>query len=185
MADAAPPVSEHSYPDRRGFEDLAVGDSFFITSRTMTEALFAAFQTASADNHPIHYDREHCRRRGHPDLLAHGFQVLVQTAAGAGNFAHVIGDALVAFLDQSSKFLKPVYAGDTLYPSLTVVELARQRTTGVVTLRSTVHNQRGELCLEGTQRYLLRLAAATANRPGVKPSGTSATPRGRRRPKHS
>jgi acyl dehydratase len=38
-----------------------------IPSRTITEALFAAFQTASADNHPIHYDREYCRRRGHPD----------------------------------------------------------------------------------------------------------------------
>jgi acyl dehydratase len=162
MADPVPPLLEHRYPDRRGFEDLALGDSFHIPSRTMTEALFAAFQTASADNHPIHYDREYCRHRGHPDLLAHGFQVLIQTAAGAGTFAHTIGDALIAFLDQSSKFLKPVYAGDTLYCALTVVALEPQRTTGVVTLRSTVHNQRGELCLEGTQRYLLRLAAAPA-----------------------
>jgi acyl dehydratase len=159
MAEVAPTVPEYRYPDRRGFEDLAVGDAFPIPSRTMTEALFASFQSASADNHPIHYDREYCRRRGHPDLLAHGFQVLIQTAAGAGTFAHVIGDALIAFLDQSSRFLKPVYAGDTLQASLTVVALERQRTTGVVTLRSTVHNQRGELCLEGTQRYLLRLAA--------------------------
>jgi acyl dehydratase len=157
--DVAPPSFERPYPDRRGFEDLAVGDTFHIPSRTMTEALFAAFQTASADNHPIHYDREYCRRRGHPDLLAHGFQVLIQTAAGAGNFAHVIGDSLVAFLDESSRFVKPVYAGDTVYPALEVVALERQRTTGVVTLRSTVHNQRGELCLEGTQRYLLRLAS--------------------------
>jgi acyl dehydratase len=161
MADPVPPLLEHRYPDRRGFEDLALGDSFHIPSRTMTEALFAAFQTASADNHPIHYDREYCRRRGHPDLLAHGFQVLIQTAAGAGTFAHVIGDALIAFLDQTSKFLKPVYAGDTLYSALTIVALEPQRTTGVVTLRSTVRNQRGELCLEGTQRYLLRLAPPT------------------------
>jgi acyl dehydratase len=157
MADVVPPSFERPYPDRRGFEELAVGDTFHIPSRTMTEALFLAFQTASADNHPIHYDREYCRRRGHPDLLAHGFQVLIQTAAGAGTFAHVIGDALVAFLDESSRFLRPVYAGDTVYPALEVVALERQRTTGVVTLRSTVHNQRGELCLEGTQRYLLRL----------------------------
>jgi acyl dehydratase len=162
MTDPTTPLPDYSYPDRRGFEDLAIGDRFSIPSRTMTEALFAAFQTASADNHPIHYDREYCRRRGHPDLLAHGFQVLIQTAAGAGTFAHAIGDALIAFLDQSSKFLAPVYAGDTLYAELVVVALERQRTTGVVTLRSTVRNQRGVLCLEGTQRYLLRLAAAPA-----------------------
>ena len=160
MTEAEHPALDHRYADRRGFEDLAVGETFYIPSRTMTEALFAAFQTASADNHPIHYDREYCRRRGRPDLLAHGFQVLIQTAAGAGTFAHTIGDALLAFLDQSSRFLKPVYAGDTLSCTLTVTALERQRTTGVVTLRSTAHNQRGELCLEGTQRYLLRLAAS-------------------------
>ena len=164
MSETKPALDSHRYPEQRGFDDLAVGDTFYIPSRTMTEALFLAFQTASADNHPIHYDREYCRARNHPDLLAHGFQVLIQTAAGAGTFAHVIGDALIAFLDQSSKFLKPVYAGDTLYCSLTVTSLERQRTTGVVTMRSTAHNQRGELCLEGTQRYLLRLAGAGKDR---------------------
>jgi acyl dehydratase len=37
-----------------------------------------------------------------------------------------------------------------------VIELAPGRTTGVVTLRSTVHNQRRELVLEGTQKFLVR-----------------------------
>ncbi len=150
---------QHAYPDPKRFEDLAEGDSFYIPSRTMTEALFAAFQTASADNHPIHYDREYCRRRNHPDLLAHGFQVLIQSAAGAGTFAHAVGEVLVGFIEQSSRFVNPVYAGDTLYPRLTITRLETQRTTGVVTLRSTVHNQRGELCMEGEQKYLLKLAA--------------------------
>ena len=62
----------------------------------------------------------------------------------------------MGFIEQSSRFLKPVYAGDTLYPMLEVAELKPQRTTGVLTLRSTVHNQAGELVMEGTQRYLLR-----------------------------
>ena len=35
-------------------------------------------------------------------------------------------------------------------------ELKPQRTTGVLTLASTVHNQKGELVLEGTQKYLLK-----------------------------
>ena len=51
----------------------------------MTDALFAAFQLASGDNDPIHYDVEFCKERGHPALLAHGLQVFIQTAAGAGN----------------------------------------------------------------------------------------------------
>jgi acyl dehydratase len=54
------------------------------------------------------------------------------------------------------RFLKPVYAGDTLYPALEVTELVPGRSTGVVTLRSTVFNQRKELVLEGMQKFLIR-----------------------------
>ncbi len=146
----------HRLGPSRYFEDFAVGEVFRIPSRTVTEAQFLAFQAASGDNHPIHYDREFCRRHGHPDLLAHGFQVLIQTAAGAGLFPSLVEDSLIGFLEQSSRFLKPVYVGDTLYPRLTVSELKPQRTTGVLTLASSVHNQKGALVMDGVQRYLLR-----------------------------
>ena len=148
--------AQHRYPVSLYFEELEVGARYYIPSRALGEANFAAFQMASADNHPIHYDIEYCRARGYPNLLAHGFQVLIQTAAGAGALAHVMSDSLVAFLEQSSKFLGPVYAGDTVYPELEIVALKPQRTTGVVTVRSTVHNQRGELVMEGVQSYLVR-----------------------------
>ena len=148
--------AEHRYPVSRFLEDLEVGETFYIPSRTLGEASFVAFQAASLDNHPIHYDIEYCRKRGYPDLLAHGFQVLIQSAAGAGRLAHELSDSLIAFIDQSSQFLAPVYAGDTLYPLLEIIELKPQRTTGVVTVRSTIHNQRSELVMEGTQRYLVR-----------------------------
>jgi acyl dehydratase len=146
----------HRFPQSRYFEDLVVGETFYIPSRTVTEADFAAFRTVSGDNHPIHYDIEYCRERGHPGPLAHGFQVLCFTAAGAGTFAHVIGESLVAFIEQSSRFLKPVYPGDTLYPGLAIAALTPQRTTGVVTVAVTVHNQHNELVLTGEQKYLLK-----------------------------
>lgn len=144
------------YGPQRYFEDFKLGETFYIPSRTVTEAHFLAFQAASGDNHPIHYDREYCKRHGHRDLLAHGYQVLIQTAAGAGTFPHLVEESLMGFIEQSSKFLKPVYAGDTLYPMLSVAELKPQRTTGVLTLGSTIHNQRDELIMEGLQRYLIR-----------------------------
>ena len=147
---------QHRFPERRYFDDLAVGERFYIPSRTMTEAHFAAFQTVSADNHPIHYDVEYCRERGHKSPLAHGFQILCFTAAGASTFAHAVDDSLIAFVEQSSKFLKPVCAGDTLYPMLEIAALTPQRSTGVVTLAATVYNQKGELVLSGEQKILLR-----------------------------
>ena len=158
-------------PQQRWFEDFALGERFVIPSRTQTSAVFAAFQPASGDTHPIHYDVEYCRARGMPDLLAHGFQTLVHTAPGAGLFPYLAEESLVGFLEQSSRFLKPVYAGDTIYPALEVTELAPGRSTGVVTLRSTVHNQRRELVLEGMQKFLIRRPA------GV----TSSSPPGGRR----
>jgi acyl dehydratase len=150
------PALHRMIPDQRWFDDFRLGERFTLPSRTITDALFSAFQAASGDNHPIHYDVEYCRARGLPGMLAHGFQTLIQTAPGAGLFPFVTEDSLVAFLEQSSRFLKPVFAGDTLYPTLEIDELAPNRTTGVVGLRSTVFNQRRELVLEGHQRFLLR-----------------------------
>ncbi len=161
MTDKIDPASLRFGPQRT-FEDFAIGEAFYIPSRTVTEAHFLAFQAASGDNHPIHYDREFCKRHGHRDLLAHGYQVAIQTAAGAGIFPFLVEDSLMGFIEQSSRFLKPVYAGDTLYPRLVVAELKAQRTTGVLTLKSTVHNQDGELVLEGLQRYLLRKRTTAA-----------------------
>ena len=114
------------------FEDLSIGQKFPIPSRTMTEALFAAFQLASGDNHPIHYDVEYCKARGHPGLLAHAMQIMIQCAPGAGLFPHVVEASLVAMLEISGKMLGPVYAGDTVYPMLEIAELIEQETTGVV-----------------------------------------------------
>ena len=144
------------YGPQRYFEDFHVGETFYIPSRTVTDAHFAAFQAASGDNHPIHYDRPYCQAHGHRDLLAHGYQVAIQTAPGAGIFPYLVQDSLKGFLEQSTRFLAPVYAGDTLYPLLEVVKLEPQRTTGVLTFRSTIHNQDDVLVLDGTQRFLLK-----------------------------
>jgi acyl dehydratase len=88
--------------------------------------------------------------------LAHGFQVVIQTAPGAGMMPHIMGEAMVAFIEQSSKFLAPVYAGDTVYPNLEIIELKPNRSTGVVTVRSTVHNQDRVLVMEGEQKFLMK-----------------------------
>ncbi len=150
------PAHHRMVAEQRWFEDFVVGERFVLPSRTQTSAIFAAFQTASGDTHPVHYDVEYCRARGMPNLLAHGFQTLIHTAPGAGLFPFLVEESLIGFLEQSSRFLKPVYADDTLYPALEVTELAAGRSTGVVTLHSTVFNQRRELVLEGMQKFLIR-----------------------------
>jgi acyl dehydratase len=162
MSASVDTARDHRFGPTRWFEDFSLGERFWIPSRTQTDALFAAFQLASGDNDPIHYDVEHCRRRGHPGMLAHGMQVMIQTAAGAGVFPHLVADSLVAMLECSARFVAPVHAGDTLYPMLQIAELVAQRSTGVVVMRATVHNQHDALVLEGTHRYLVRKRPADA-----------------------
>jgi acyl dehydratase len=150
------PARHRMVAEQRWFEDFALGERFALPSRTMTEAIFLAFQAASGDNHPVHYDVEYCKARGLPGMLAHGFQTLIQTAPGAGLFPFMVEESLAGFIEQSCQFLKPVHAGDTLYSALEIDELTPGRTTGVVGFASTVHNQRGELVLRGRQRFLIR-----------------------------
>ena len=150
------PASHQMLPPRR-FEDFRLGEVFRAPSRTMTEGVFAAFQAASGDNHPIHYDRAYLQRLGHRDLMAHGYMTLIQAAIGASPLAHEMGEALIGFIDQSSRFLAPVYLGDTLYPAFEINELTAQSTTGVVGVAGRIHNQDGVLVADGNQRYLMRL----------------------------
>jgi acyl dehydratase len=152
------PVGFTVVPPRK-FEDLRVGDVFRAPSRTLTEAHSAAFQTVSADNHPIHYDVEYARRHGHSAPVVHGLQVLAFTAPGATLFPQYIGDVFLAFTSASCRFLKEVHAGDTLYPQLEIVRLITQGDTGIVTTRATVHNQRGGLVLDGEHTYSLNAAS--------------------------
>ena len=44
----------------------------------------------------------------------------------------------------------------TLYPTHTITALIPQRTTGIVVMSATIHNQTGELVLTGEHKYLLR-----------------------------
>ena len=140
----------------RTFEELRIGDVFRAPSRTLTDAHAAAFQTVSADNHPIHYDVEYARRHGHIAPVVHGLQIFAFTAPGATLFPQYIGDVFVAFTSASCKFLKEVHSGDTLYPELEIIALTPQGDTGIVTTRAMVHNQRGELVLEGEHQYALK-----------------------------
>jgi acyl dehydratase len=46
------PATHRMLPQQRWFEDFTLGERFVIPSRTMTPAVFSAFQGASGDTHP-------------------------------------------------------------------------------------------------------------------------------------
>jgi len=148
---------------QRYFEDLAVGETFYMPSRTVDDGHFAAQMVVSGDNYRVHYDKEFCRSRGYPDQLASGFQLVNLISPGAGDFGTYLDDSLIGLLELTTRFRKPVFRGDTLRPALEVAALEPGKTTGVVVLRARLTNQRDELCLEGDLRFLLKKRAPGPN----------------------
>ena len=138
------------------FEDFSIGDKYLIPSRTQTSGIFSMFQAASGDNDPIHYDLEYCKKRGHPEMLAHGLQVMIQTVAGAGTFPSEVRDSLIGLIEISGKMLKPVYREDTLYPELIISNLISQNTTGILEMKAAIYNQKNILVFEGFHKYLIK-----------------------------
>ena len=70
----------------RTFDDLHVGEVFRAPSRTLTEAHASAFQSVSADNHPIHYDVEYARRHAHTAPVAQAYRYSRSRLPGQRSF---------------------------------------------------------------------------------------------------
>jgi len=144
-------------PARR-FEDLKVGDIFRAPSRILTDAHPPAFQTVSADNHPLDYDAVWAARRGHTAPVGHELQVLAFTAPRARMFPHYIGDVFIAFTELSCKFLREVHSGDTLYSALAIPSFENRDRTGLSPLKSQSSTNARNLCCWGNTRTCLKLA---------------------------
>jgi acyl dehydratase len=140
---------------QRFFEDFQVGDRFESPSKTLTDAHFLFFAGMTGDAHPIHYDDEYAKTTRFGRRLAHGLLLTSLTAVGASTLAPVIEHSIVAFVEQTTHFRAPAFIGDTLKPDHEVVALERKRSAGLLTLKVTLTNQRGETVLEGEHRYLI------------------------------
>ena len=142
--------------EQKFFEDFKLGEKFKIPSKTITDSHFMLFAALTGDSHPLHYDDEYCKETVFGRRVAHGLILVAMTAFGASSAAWLTEDSLIAFLEQGSRFLKPVFIGDTLVPELEVTELIPKKGRGIVKVRSTVTNQKGELVLDGWHLYLFK-----------------------------
>lgn len=138
------------------FEDFEIGQTFRSPAKTMTDAHFLFFAGLTGDNHPIHYSDEYAKNTRFGARVAHGLLVAGLTAAGASALSPDMEGSVVAFVEQSSRFLVPVLIGDTVAPELEVAELTPKTTTGLVRLATRITNQRGETVLQGHHTYLFK-----------------------------
>ena len=140
------------------FEDFTPGRQFQGTIHCLDDASFRLFAQMTGDAHPLHYDAEYAKKTPFGKPLAHGLLLMSMTALGASPLSAHVEDSMVAFLEQGSKFLKPVLVGDTVVPVLQVEE-ARPTSSpanGIVRFAARLTNQRGEVVLAGFHTYLIK-----------------------------
>lgn len=142
------------------FEDLEVGMSWTSPSRTITDAHFLLFAGVTGDNHPLHYDYEFTRNTIFGKPVAHGLLVTGLGALGASEYAGRFHEAIIAFLEQGSRFLHPVLVGDTVQPHFEISELIDKGDRGIVVITVRVVNHEGTVCMEGFHKYLVRRRTA-------------------------
>ena len=98
-------------------EDLREGMTACY-SQTITDYDVKAFAGISGDHNPIHVDDEYASRSRYKRRIAHGFH-------SASFFSAIFGTQLpgkgCVYASQSLSFKRPVYLGDTVTASVTVI----------------------------------------------------------------
>lgn len=113
-------VEVETHPFRKHFEELNIGDSITTHKRTVTEADIVNFANVSWDHFYAHTDHTSLEGTMFEKPVAHGYFIL---SAAAGLFVDAKkGPVLLNYGLDECRFMKPVYAGSTIYVKLTVRE---------------------------------------------------------------
>lgn len=138
-------------------DDLTIGQVFVGKPRTIGDDQFRLFADITGDDHPIHYDDDYAAKTRYGKRLAHGLLVMSMTALGATAMSGQIEDAMIAFVDQGARFLKPVFVGDTLTSRFEIAAIVPKPGRGaLVRFGVSLTNDRNEIVLEGHHCYLLK-----------------------------
>ena len=111
-------------------------------TKTVTEADIMAFANVSGDFNPVHVSDEYARKTFFGSRIAHGIIPLGFLSAAMTKLP-----GLVIFLGATDKFLAPVRIGDTITATGEVIGVRKDK--GIVTLKTSCTNQKGETVVEG------------------------------------
>jgi 3-hydroxybutyryl-CoA dehydratase len=129
--------------ENKAFEEFELGDKATI-SKTITDADILLFEAVSCDNYPLHVDEAYAKTTRFGRRVAHGLLTASLLSATNGMLLQKPGGISLA---QTLKFLKPVFAGDTITACSEVIEIIPERRR--LRCRTTCTNQHGDLVIDG------------------------------------
>lgn len=130
------------------YRDLRIGMQDSIT-KTITETDIILYSGISLDINPVHINENYAAETFFKKRIAHGM-------LSAGLISAVLGTKLPGegsiYLEQSLKFVKPVFINDTITAMAEVIELHDEK--NIVVLSTICKNQKDEIVLEGQAKIL-------------------------------
>lgn len=125
---------------------FVVGDSASF-SKTISETDVYNFAGICGDFNPVHINRVYAEHSMFARRIVHGalLNAFISTVLGM----YMPGPGTI-YLSQESRFVKPVYIGDTVTAIVTIMSVGKN-----VTLKTEVFNQGNECVLTGTAKVKL------------------------------
>jgi 3-hydroxybutyryl-CoA dehydratase len=138
------------------FDDFKEGQKIITRGRTVTEADIVLFAAISGDWYPLHTNVEYAKNSPFGERIGHGMLVLT-VASGLMPLYEL---AIVAFYGMDNvRFMAPTKIGDTLHVEAETVEKQdKGEIGGVVSLKQSVKNQRGEIVASMIMKTLIAKA---------------------------
>lgn len=124
--------------------EIALGDKAYF-SKTISESDVYLFAGITGDFNPIHINEVSAENSFAHSRIVHGALIsgMVSTVIGM----HLPGAGTI-YMEQDSRFLKPVYIGDTITAMVEIIEILNAD-KNIIKLRTYAHNQKNELVLDG------------------------------------
>ncbi|NIB41710.1 dehydratase [Pseudomaricurvus alkylphenolicus] len=143
------------------FEEFVEGEEYTTPSRTVSEADIVLFSALSWDNASMHTDEEYAKGQPFGQRIAQGLLV-VSMYSGLKQKLGIVDGTTVGFLGMDLKIPGPTVIGDTITANIKVMEtrLTSRGDRGTVKSRFQIVNQRGEVCVEGTETLLMQCKPA-------------------------
>jgi acyl dehydratase len=136
------------------FDDFHVGQKFVTKARTVTEADVVNFAGLSWDHNQLHTDAEYAARTGFGRRIAHG---ILGIAIHSGLAYQLTEESILAFLELTWQFKRPIFIGDTIHVEQVVKEMrdTSKEDRGILTFEKEIINQDREVVQTGTTTILL------------------------------
>lgn len=141
---------------KKAFADYHVGDTASLT-KVISKELVYAFAELIGDFNPVHVNEEFAKTTMFKKNIAHGVY-------SNGMISAVIGMKLIGpgalYLDQYVKYLKPVFIGDTMRATATILEKVVKERPGkppmnTLILQTDVYNQENVKVTEGKATVMI------------------------------